>query len=287
MSINPFSTPLRADAAELLRISDAIEAVAQRLEALAATTLAPEVVQPPPSPGIGPTAGLLDETAWKTFFDYVRSRPPLGPELVPAEVAGCKRILTACADERLPASWAAYVLATIWHETGGKLEPVVENLYYTTPERIRAVWPSRFPTIESARPFIGSPKALANKVYGGRTDLGNTQPNDGWDFRGRGLPQVTGRANYRRVDDKLGLEGTLVANPDKMLEWGVCLPATIIGMREGWFTGKSLNDRIGPPPAPERQFVKARAIINPDENGPLVASYATTFQDGLIAAGWS
>jgi putative chitinase len=43
----------------------------------------------------------------------------------------------------------------------------------------------------------------AQEGYEGRTDLGNTQPGDGFRFRGRGLVQVTGRANYASARDSL------------------------------------------------------------------------------------
>lgn len=52
----------------------------------------------------------------------------------------------------------------------------------------------------------------AQKRYEGRADLGNTDPGDGFRFRGRGYIQLTGRANYRAYSDFLGVD--LVAFPD-------------------------------------------------------------------------
>lgn len=90
-----------------------------------------------------------------------------------------------------PRRMAAF-LANVAHETGGGRR-LVENLNYSA-ERLRAVWPSRFASVQEAEPYARNPEALANKVYGGR--MGNVQPGDGWRYRGRGLIQITGRANY-------------------------------------------------------------------------------------------
>lgn len=91
-----------------------------------------------------------------------------------------------------------------------------ENLFYSTPERIQAVWPSRFRSVSSARPFAKNPEGLANKVYGGRSDLGNTEDGDGWRFRGRGYIQLTGRANYTKYGALIGID--LIADPQRAVE---------------------------------------------------------------------
>lgn len=113
----------------------------------------------------------------------------------------------------------AHFLGQACAETLG-LSSVRENLTYTSPERIRAVFGSgRFPTVESAEPFVQRPQALAEKVYGGR--LGNVAEGDGWRYRGGGLIQLTGRANYRLHGEMSGLpleeQPDLIEQPDPSL----------------------------------------------------------------------
>jgi putative chitinase len=118
---------------------------------------------------------------------------------------------------------AAY-LAHVGHESDG-LAKVVENLNYST-ERLREVclkadpgtrWRSLLPRVgELAR----NPEKLANAVYGGRMSNGPEASGEGWLYRGRGLIQVTGRANYLATRDGLaeamepGVVPDFVRNPE-------------------------------------------------------------------------
>jgi putative chitinase len=90
----------------------------------------------------------------------------------------------------------------ILHETL-MLQRLEESLSYT-PERIREVWPSRFPTVASAIPYAHSPKKLANKVYANRMGNGDEASGDGWLFRGQGPGMLTGRAGFRRAGELAG-----------------------------------------------------------------------------------
>lgn len=94
-------------------------------------------------------------------------------------------------------------------ETGG-LRAIEESLTYSSVFRIRQVWPSRFKTDASAAPFVRNPQALAIKVYGGRMGNAAAPSTDGWDYRGGGMLQTTGRAGYRAM----GFE----ANPEALRE---------------------------------------------------------------------
>lgn len=85
-----------------------------------------------------------------------------------------------------------------------------ENLHYSAA-RLREVWPRRFPSIRAAAPFAHNPRLLADRVYNGR--MGNAAgSDDGWNFRGRGLIQITGRSNYEALAKVTGVD--LVGHPE-------------------------------------------------------------------------
>lgn len=108
-----------------------------------------------------------------------------------------------------------------------------ENLNYKAA-RIKAVWPSRFPTTAAAQPYAYKPEALANRVYGGRLGNGPESSGDGWRYRGRGLFQLTGKDNYRQREQETGLP--LVARPDVAAE-----PATSVRIARLYWTARRMG----------------------------------------------
>lgn len=121
-----------------------------------------------------------------------------------------------------PARMAAF-LATILHESG-ELTIIRENMTYKSASRIAAVWPSRF-SVGGAAGLVGNPKALANKVYGGRmgNERNGTNDDDGYRYRGAGLIQTTGRDSFRAAGEAIGVD--LDGNPELIEKASVSLAA--------------------------------------------------------------
>lgn len=74
----------------------------------------------------------------------------------------------------------------------------------------------------------------SGQAYEGRKDLGNTKKGDGVRFKGRGLIQLTGRANYTLASKALGID--FVSNPE-LLE----LPENAVRVSCWWWDMKKLN----------------------------------------------
>lgn len=100
----------------------------------------------------------------------------------------------------------------------GNLKHLVEDLNYGA-QRLTEVWPRRFPSVRDAIPYAWNPQALAERAYGRR--LGNKEPGDAFAYRGRGIPMITGKANYQLLEELTGLP--LVAFPDLLADPDVAL----------------------------------------------------------------
>jgi predicted chitinase len=124
-------------------------------------------------------------------------------------------------------------------ETGGRV--IVENVNYTKNSRARLeeIFGNRIRRLSDAElaAIQATPVTFANYVYGTKgNSLGNTEPGDGYKFRGRGFIQITGRANYTAVSKALYGDNRLVQNPDLLNNPTAAAEAT------AWFVNRSLGN---------------------------------------------
>jgi putative chitinase len=119
----------------------------------------------------------------------------------------------------------AHFMAQVLHESAG-LTIQIESLNYSAG-RLVEVWPSRFQPIGPLDPaaYAHNEQKLGNEVYGGR--MGNTNPNDGFSYRGRGLLQLTGKDSYSAATTRLREQDPaapdFVASPDAVFSSQWCL----------------------------------------------------------------
>lgn len=103
----------------------------------------------------------------------------------------------------------AHFLAQCSHESGG-FKSVKENLNYSA-DGLKKIFPKYFPG-NLAESYAKNPEKIASKVYGGRMGNGNESTKEGYKFSGKGYLQTTGKDNYRRLGEFLGVD--LISNPD-------------------------------------------------------------------------
>lgn len=167
----------------------------------------------------------------------------------------------------------AYILATVWHETGGKMVPLVENLNYSA-EGLRKTFPKYF-TEAQAKSYARKPERIANRAYANRMGNGPEPSGDGWRYRGRSYVQITGHDNYKRFG--------FLANPEDVLIKENGSKILFDGMIKGSFTGKKINDYIT---LSKSDFTNARRIINGTDKAGLIAGYAREYDDYLRDIGY-
>ncbi|MBW3099199.1 hypothetical protein [Pseudohoeflea coraliihabitans] len=222
----------------------------------------------------------------KAFFASLRRRESgvFGTSLSQKQVQGTEAIINEAEKRGTPLNHLAYILATANHETGGKMQPIRENLNYSVNGLLNTFGRHRISAAE-ARKYgrSGSRKAdqvaIANIIYGGkfgRENLGNTQPGDGWRFRGGGLPQITGRRNFTLLG--------LVNSPELVTDLKTSVRMMFDAMERGIFTGKKLTDYLT---NSRTDYKGARKIINGTDKAAKIAAEAKAFETALKAAGYT
>lgn len=194
----------------------------------------------------------------QSFFDAVRTHPFPG-RLTTRQVRGMEAILNRWEAEHPGGDlrWLAYMLATAYHETGARMQPVREGFAATD--------------------------ARARKIIAKR-DYGLPDPATGHVYYGRGLVQITWKENYDRMGRLIGLD--LVNEPDRTLDPAVSITIMFEGMtrglsKRGDFTGRSLEHYFN---ASTDDPVGARAIINGSDKADKIAGHHADFLKALTLA---
>lgn len=171
---------------------------------------------------------------------------PDSPLLVAAKVKDpgkwLEAVVEACTRFQIntPKRIAAFLAQTA-HESGG-YTMLEENLNYSA-DTMAVVWPNRFaemgpdkkPIKENGKnkpnkfalALHRKPEMIANVVYSNRMNNGTIESGEGWKYRGRGLKQLTGKDNYTRCGNALGVD--LVAQPELLLT------PQYAALSAGWF----------------------------------------------------
>lgn len=134
-----------------------------------------------------------------------------------------------------------------------------ENLYYKTPERLPAVWPTRFTcdrakcgALAWAEDYVCNPEKLANFAYGNRNGNGGPETGDGWRFRGRGGFHLTFADNYLDYSNAIYKDDRIFRQPDL-----VALPHDSM-LSAGWFWNRFKFNQM----ADADEFTKSTVRIN-------------------------
>jgi putative chitinase len=151
-----------------------------------------------------------------------------------------------------------YFMAHTSFETSG-FTSWEEDLTYEHPERLVAVWPSRFsmtedaPGMEYAPDFVNAPERLANLVYANRNGNGDEASGDGYAYRGRGGLDLTFHNNYSAAAQYLYNDSSVyLNNPDLMAA------PTDAFLSAGWFWEANNLNAL----ADSDSFTQATRVIN-------------------------
>ena len=196
----------------------------------------------------------------KAFFADVRTGL-FGGRLRQSQVAGIEAVLGAWEATRPQGDrrWLAYMLATAFHETAATMQPVRETLAASdaaAAARLESAWACG--RLGSVRTPYWRPDA------------------EGRCWLGRGLVQLTHKANYECMSRETGID--LVADPGRAMEMAVAVAILFAGMEKGLFTGRKLGDYFT---AGRADWINARRIINGLDRAADVAAYGRCFHRAL------
>ena len=200
--------------------------------------------------GIMPTS-IVDEETWEALLGESSSAPPT--DSTSGGSALDQRVYEALVELQVPEKSAALwfkalsnaclrynintvnqlsgFLANVVHEAGHFKSIPAENLNYSA-QALMKNWPTRFSAslANQVGRTAGKPadqKAIAIIAYGGRMGNASSPSTDGWDYRGRGPIQLTGRSNYTAFAEDSGYD--VVNDPELVLKPEVGSDAA------GWF----------------------------------------------------
>ncbi|SSY80107.1 glycoside hydrolase family 19 protein [Alysiella crassa] len=205
-------------------------------------------------------ASTLANTA---FFNHIRDKLFSG-SLKQEQVDGINALILAGVEHGLSVQKHAYVLATAYHETARTMQPVRE--YGRGAGRKYGTWQTNSVGVQYC-PKNGS---TAADVY--------IQTECPHLFYGRGYVQLTWFDNYLYAGKQLGVD--LITDPDLALQTDISAKIIVLGMENGWFTGKRLSDYINDH---RDDYVNARRIVNGVDKADQIARYARIFETALNA----
>lgn len=129
---------------------------------------------------------------------------------VPDGSFGPNTIKKAAEYFKLSSESAAHFFGQISHETGG-FQLFSENLNYSALG-LQNIFGKYFPgNIEDS--YARQPIKIASRVYANRMGNGDETSQDGWEFRGRGAIQLTGKSNYKSFSESIK-KPEIMINPD-------------------------------------------------------------------------
>jgi predicted chitinase len=154
----------------------------------------------------------------------------------------------------------AHFFAQVGKETGG-LRRLDENMNYTTLKALRAPF-RKFREMSDAKAstFLRNPKKLGNFIYANKNGNRNEASGDGFNFRGSGLIQLTGRGNFKKaakeIEDEVDFD--IVKDPELARSEGACVRIAV-----AFWTTREINKVAGTDS--QAAVDKVTAKVNPGE----------------------